>query len=318
MADAQTFRHRGRHVFDRLAVKKFEGNYGSPGNGNTYFVDGISGNDNYKGEYPSSPLKTIDAALAKCTTENDDYVFVMDCWSAGEPIEVDISLVHIIGVNSPHAPWACLNAGADTAIFTASSTGNSCEIAGFNIGGGDAHAGIEMGNCIGMWIHHNAFGHPYSGDTPLYGIWNGGTYNPAYCLIEDNRFYGDGKSDGTITGSGIRVNGGGNYLMVNGIIRRNSFLGLIGATNAGAIDLDRVQGAEISDNYFHVTDAADGDAINLLGQCRHNLIMNNKAAHGMGVASGNNITPYRDLAANTLNGWAWNSYNNAYIEPVGV
>ena len=72
MADAQTFRHRGRHVFDRLAVKQFEGYIGSPGNGRTFFVDMNNGDDDYKGDYPSSPKATIAGAMARCTTGRDD------------------------------------------------------------------------------------------------------------------------------------------------------------------------------------------------------------------------------------------------------
>jgi len=313
-----TIRYRGRRVFDFLVAKRLQGNIGSFGNGDTFYVDGISGSDGAAngGNLPTSPLLTIDRALELATTEHDDYIFVMDCWSSGEPIEVDKSLVHIIALNNPQAPWAALNAGADTAIFTASSAGNSSEISGFNIGGGNSHAGIETTNCIGLWIHHNAFGHPFSSDTPLYGIWNGVAGNPAYCLIEDNRFYGDGKSDGDITSNGIYIHGS-LYTMVNGIIRRNVFLGLVGATNAGAIYLSAVQGAEVSDNIFHFTDAANGDAINLGSTTRHCIIEGNRASHGM-LNAGNTYNPYRDLATNTLNGWGLNYRNNSVMEPVGV
>jgi len=301
-----------------LVAKRLQGNIGSFGNGDTFYVDGISGNDSNSGKYATVPLQTIDAALALVTTEHDDYVFVMDCWSAGEPVEVDKSLVHIIALNNPQAPWACMNAGGDTNIFYASSTGNSSEIAGFNIGGGSTKSGMEINNCIGLWIHHNSFGHEYSSDTPLYGIYNGGTYNPAFFLIEDNYFFGDQvNANGTITSNAIVMSGGASAIAKNGIIRNNVFMGLTGASNAGAISISGGKGIQILDNTFFVPDAASGEAINIVTTSTGLVIMGNRAANGM-LSSGYTYNPFRDTNANTINAWALNYQGNAIVEPVGV
>ena len=167
MADPEQVvkRYRGRHVFEKLAARKFEGNIGSPFTGNTFYVDGISGSDGNNGRYASNPLATFNAAIAKCTAGNDDYILAIDCWGADEAtIELDITNVHIIGLGSPYATWACLNAG-DYHVFTVQSTGNNGEIAGFNIGGGSAYAGIYLADSYAMWIHNCTFGHAYAGDS---------------------------------------------------------------------------------------------------------------------------------------------------------
>jgi len=36
------------------------------------------------------------------------------------------------------------------------------------------------------------------------------------------------------------------------------------------------------------------------------------------LSAGNTYNPYRDLNANTLNGWGMNYLNNAVKEPVGI
>ena len=99
---AQTVkRYRGRHVFDTLAARKFEGNIGSPYQGNTYYVDS-SGSDGNNGRYASNPLKTINAAIGKCSAENDDYSMVMDSWQEGATIELDKAGIHIIAMGNPY------------------------------------------------------------------------------------------------------------------------------------------------------------------------------------------------------------------------
>ena len=286
--------------------------------GKVFYVHN-GGNAGSEGTDPNFPLSTITLALAQCRANKNDYVFVLDHWTEAGPILVEKEHVHIIGTGPDHGVRTILQAATDVSIFSIDSTAAYSEIAGFSLGGGATGSGILMQNSAGVWIHHNMFGHSFCGDTPLYGISSTGANSPANCLIEDNIFYGDGKSDGTISSNGFYVaSGAGPTGSNNTIIRRNMFLGLVGASLAGAILLDGALGVQILNNMFHVTDAADGDAINLIDVCQHCVIMDNRAAHGTGVGAGNNINPYRDLNTNTLNGWAWNSYNNAFVEPVGV
>ena len=311
-------RWHGFHVFDKLQAKVSIGfGQGSYGKGDQYWVDGFNGSATASGLSPDEPLDTIEGAIAKCSSDNDDYIWVMQGYQEGETINVDKSLVHIIAYGSPFATFMAQNVATDIHVWRVESTGNHAEITGFAIGGGSTKAGIFLADSYSVWIHHNSFGHAYAGDTPLYGIqaWNSG--NPANCLIEYNIFFGDGKSDGKITSNGIYVEQAGSNSFSNSIIRNNTFLGLIGASDAGAIVTDQVRGLQIIDNLFHNTDAADGDAINLLSVSQHCLIEGNRTSHGM-LAAGNTYNPYRDLNTNTLNGWGNNTLNGVLIEPVGV
>lgn len=290
------------------------------GVGKVFYVHngGDSGNE---GTDPNYPLSTLLLALGKCTTNKNDYIFVLDHWTEAVPIVVSKEHVHIIGTGPGHGIRTVIQVATDATDGSVFQVGNNVgyvEIAGFSLGGGNAAAGIDLYNCYGTWIHNCMFGHSYAQDTPLYGI-TSTLGNPAACLIEDNIFMGDGKSDGKITSNGIQIERGSTAaIAVNTIIRRNLFLGLDGATRYGAILLDGAKGVQILDNIFHVTDTQNGDAITLIDVCEHCLVIGNKAAHGMGVGSGNDINPYRDLNTNTVNGWAWNSYNNAYVEPIGT
>ena len=314
---AQTVkRYRGRHVFDTLAARKFEGNIGSPYQGNTYYVDS-SGSDGNNGRYSSNPLKTINAAIGKCSAENDDYIMVMDSWQEGATIELDKAGIHIIAMGNPYATWAALNVATDLHIFTVQATGAHGEIAGFTLGGGSTKAGIYLADCISMWIHNNTFGHGYAQDTPLYGIqaWNAG--NPANALIEYNVFLGDGDSDGKISSNGIYVVQSASNSFTNSIIRNNLFTGLKGASEEGAILLDQCAGVKILDNYFLVTDQADGDAVNILATSTGCMVLKNHAIMGM-LSNAFTFNPYRDLNTNELNGWGENYKGNQIVEPVGV
>lgn len=310
-------RHTGRHVFQTLAARKFEGNIGSPYQGNTFYVDGNAGSDGNNGRYASAPLATITAAIALCTDAHDDYIFIMDCWQEGATIDISKSNIHLIAMSHPYATWVCLNVATDIDIMQVSSGGHNAEIAGFVFGGGLTAAGIYLMDSLGVWIHHNTFGHAYAGDTPLYGIESYTYGNPAACLIEDNIFMGDGASDGKISSNGIYINQGGSSSFTNSIIRRNTFMGLIGASLAGAILLDQVAGVQVLDNYFLTTDYANGDAINILATSAGCLVMRNHAAKGF-LSNGYTYNPFRDLNANTSNAWGLNYQGNAIVEPVGV
>lgn len=222
-----TVRKRGRWVFENIYARKIEGGIGSPTEGNTFYVDETSGSAGNSGRSANAPLNTVTAALALCADDHDDYIFVMDCWSASDPITPTIEQIHIIGINNPQADWCCLNAATDVAIFVLSSSCNASEVAGFNIGGGSSHGGVETFGATGLWLHHCAFGHEYSQDTPLYGIWNGaGSLNTAFALIENCHFFGDqANANGTITSNGIYQSAGGSdKTFKNSVIRNCVFV----------------------------------------------------------------------------------------------
>jgi len=288
----------------------------SPGVGKVYYVHN-GGNAGNEGTDPEFPLSTIALALAKVRANKNDYIFVLDHWTEAGPIVVSKEACHIIGTGPDNGIRIVLQAATDVSIFQVNGSALYAEIAGFNLGGGGTGAGIILNNSAAPWIHHNMFGHHYTSDTPLYGIFQMGGGDCTESLIEDNIFFGDGKSNGTIKSNGICLELGADSHWENMIIRRNSFLGLIGATRAGAILLDGLLGGQILDNVFHTVDDADGCAINLLDACKHAIIEGNRASHGRSNVE-NTYNCYRDLNAVDDNGWGQNTYNGIQREPIAV
>lgn len=309
---AQTVkRYRGRHVFDTLAARKFEGNIGSAGAGNTYYVDGINGSDGNNGRYASNPLKTVNAAIGKCTSGHDDYIIVMDCWDQDTfPITVNKQRLHILGLSLPNFMYPKMNPTTDAAVFRLVSAGAYSEIAGFDISGGDAHGCIDIYGTEGAWIHDCWFGSEGAGGTPLHGIWI--QQNPQYSRIEDCRFFGDlGSAGGLITSNGIEVDASVN--MVRGVEVLNcKFNGL-----AIAMNLDNADYWLVENNRFIIPNAQNGEAITCQSDCLDSTFIDNLAVYGM-LSNGYTYNPYRDLATNTVNNWARNYQGNAIVEPVGV
>ncbi len=270
-----------------------------------------------RGTDPGNPFLTITYALAQCVADRNDYIIVLDAWQEAMPIVVDVTRVHIIGlgVNSNH-PFAMLNATADTAIFTVSASSNNAEIAGFQLGGGATHAGIENpgGTPMGLYIHDCIFGHSFAGDTPQDGIRI--DLNATNIRIERCVFLGnEAEGGGTLTRDGIRWTSGGDPL--GGVIIANTFTGLVGV----GINITQVAantgGFIIKDNLFmaEIADAkAAGWAITLQGAAlvKGSLVVGNMASQA-GDNAGNN--PYRDLStgalATCLNGWVNNHDGNA-------
>jgi len=288
------------------------------GTGVVYYVWN-QGSDDEGGLDPDNPLATIQAAIDKCRANKNDYIYVLDHWAeANLPIEVNKEHVHIIAVGTEGLRTVLTAGDTDACIFDISGSGLYAEIAGFNLGGGNSKPCIGLNVSCGVWIHHNRLGHPYGADTPLYGIGDTGAGNNTESLIEDNIFYGDNIGGGTITSNGICLEKGATASKWDrSIIRRNTFLGLVGATRAGAILLDGATGVNILDNKFHVPDTAHGDAINLIDVCNGCLIDGNRAAHGRSTIE-NTYNPFRDLNTVDRNAWGDNRYNGVQRDPIAT
>lgn len=270
--------------------------------GNVFWVDGVGGDDSQDGLTPSKPLKKIDTALGLCSNDNNDYIFVLDCYQQDTfPIVVDVTKVHIIGVVNKSNRYAVMLPSGDTAIFTIASTGNDCEIAGFDLSAGAAHGSIELNNPIGIHIHDCIFGSDQAGGTPQDGIIaETGQRNPIHGLIENCKFYGTGNSaNGKLTRDGIRDTGGGSANFKNMTLQNNLFLGIPGI----CIDLDRAQGAMILNNRFALDANTAGAAITLGAATAGCFIDGNSANFGKTEMAAN---PYVDGSA--VNSWGIN-YN---------
>ena len=287
------------------------------GTGNVFWVHGFTGSDLNVGTRPDLPFATITHALTQCVADNNDYIIVLDAWQEPAAVDINITRVHIIGLgnylrpNSNH-PFVALNALADHAIFTVSALSNNCEIAGFSLGGGATHAGIENpnGTPMGLHIHNCVFGHSFAGGTPQDGIRI--EINATNIRIEHCVFLGTPGGKGLLTRDGIRFQGGGDPL--NGDIENNQFKGLPGIAMNFVSVADATGGITIKDNVIVCKEGAvQGDAITLEATTRGFLVVGNKAGYG-GAAMG--VNPYLDNSILApFNTWIENYTGNALIYP---
>lgn len=284
--------------------------YNVPRIGNIFIVNGVSGDDhNLPAKKPETPLLKIATALGQCANDNDDYIFVIDCWQQDTfPIVVNKTRVHIIGIVNKSNRFPVMAPTGDTAIFTIGSLGNDCEIAGFNLGGGANHGCIELSNPIGLWIHDIIFGSQHAGGTPQDGIAAISPHDPIHGLIGPNcKFYGSGNnSNGLLTRDGIRNIGGGAPNFRNMTVKENIFLGVPGI----GIDLDFAQGAMLIKNQFALPSDTEGKAITLGGKgC---WVDDNHANYGDTTMTAN---PFKDTAAAGANTWGLNHKGGTSIMP---
>lgn len=318
-----TIRWRGRHVFDKLVVKRAEG---GPFDqiGQVYHINTASatypGSDANEGTSFEKPMLTITAALARCVAGRDDYILVHDYWQpTGEtwPIAVNKKKVHILGVAQSNFPYPAVHPSTDVAAFTVHEDGSYSEIGLLSIGGGGSYAGISLGpdsspntKPEGVWIHNSQFGHSWFG-TPSKGI-DSLVYGATGLRVEDCRFLGDlVNAGGSIKDNAIDLTTQ-SADHENLQLLRNIFKGV-----AIAINLYYAKGGEIRENRFAVPDAQVGEAITLQSTAVGVEVDDNVAMNGM-LQSGYTYNPFRDLAANTINAWGRNYRGNAVIEPIGA
>jgi len=274
------------------------------GKGSIFFVNGgadgvTAGLDTNDGLTPANAFLTIAHALTLVTNDNDDFVYCFNVYNQDVfPIVLDNTMdsVHIIGLAGPTGAWPTLDGWTgNTAVFTVGN--ENCEIAGFMLGGGAAHAAIEVGSgANGLWVHNCTFGHFWcgAGQDGIRATAGGGSVFGG--LIEDCWFYGSDGPNGTLTRYGITnlAHGWGEWT-----IRNNFFDGL----PTQAIDL----GAGGAANEFviehNIIGCADTDniAIQLGASAHYCIVSDNKAGHGKVVMTQN---PYGDAAAD--NHWMCN------------
>lgn len=289
------------------------------GAGKVFWVNlSANGGDNGNpGTRPDKPFETITYALTQCVSGRNDYIFVIDDYRELAAVAINKTRVHIIGlVNylrpNPNVPFVCLNSVTnDFAIFTVSALSNNSEIAGFALGGGAGHAGIENpgGTPMNLHIHDCVFGHSFSGNTPEDGIRIAS--NATALRVEACKFLGTSiGAQGLITRDGIRFGAAANSR--GGDIVDNIFQGLPGI---GIDILSHGEALVIKRNEFTVPDLANGEAITLAAAtCAGILVDDNHAMNGNAQLD-YGFCPYRDLNAPS-NHWGRNYRGNAVIEPV--
>jgi len=292
------------------------------GAGNVFWVDSVNGNDGNSGIRPDQAFATIIFALTQCVANNNDYIMVIEDWQEAATITVNVDRVHIIGLanylrpNSNNLFVALNSVTNDFPIFTVGSLCAYCEIAGFMIGGGAGHAGIENpageGTPSSLHIHNCVFGHSFSGNTPQDGIFI--DVNATNIRIEHNVFLGIPGGKGLLTRDGIRWDAGGDPL--NGNIENNQFKGLPGRAMNFIAVADATGGITIKDNVVVCKEAyAVGDAVHLGATCRGFMVEGNKAMYGQ-LTAGMANNPYQDNAiVAPFNSWAHNYKGNALVDP---
>jgi len=294
---------RGRHHFDRIGADQYDLIAGSPIGGDKFFVDGNSGSATASGKSPDEPLSTIAAALALCTDNADDYIFVKDGWNqdAGA-VTIAKHRVHIIGVGNNLSPYVMQKATGDTHIFIV--TGDYVEIAGFALGGGATKAGINPYGSLGLWVHDCFFGDADIGDTPREGILcEPGNVN-AYMLIEDCIFAGSGgTSQGKISAYGIYA--GGTNICRGSVFRRNIF----GQLPTAAMLFANMYGGFVLGNVIACDADTTGAGIIMSGSTGC-LICGNKANYGKTSMTNN---PWVDTGS--VNCWVDNIEGDAQRLP---
>ncbi len=187
--------YRKLKFFDGAVI---EGLTPVPGVGKTYYVNGGSDgptHNNNDGLTAATPKQTLTAALALCTSNYNDTIYVLNYGSnarAAEtwPIVVNKDQVHIIGVGHKGNKWATVTAtGTNKDAF--SVTGSRVEIAGLEIGGTAAGSGcgVAVGSVAGIWgcyVHDCWFGVADGAGTD--GVKVANTYDAPYLRIEDCEF----------------------------------------------------------------------------------------------------------------------------------
>jgi hypothetical protein len=253
-----------------------------------FFVNGVTGDDtagNY-GQTPDTPLLTLTTALSLCTTNKNDYIFVLDYYQpTGEtwPISISKGMVHIIGITNPAVPYAWVQPPADTAAFSYTTGGAYGEISGLDIGAGASHACIEVNTSglWGNWIHGCTFGHT-QGMSGLHGIWTP-SGEMIHWLVEDNTFGELLTSDGI----NIPTNSGPNS--VRGTVIQNNRFRVSGiGINVPMTTADFDEGG-IFNNRFEMSSDAEGKAITF-GTGAVGWVDGNVGAMNDGAAPTNN--PY--------------------------
>jgi len=279
------------------------------GLGKVFYVHGFDGDDGNNGVDPSTPFKTITYALSQCVSGRNDYIIVLNGWSETTPIVVNKTRVHIIGMGCDGMPLVSLTSSQDSEIFQISGdAGDFCEIAGFDLGGGDNHAGIEPAaggpTADLVYIHHCNFGSEYCGDTPQNGVWLPAGAGAKAWKIEKCKFMGtDGDTGGKLTASGVRIDEGAQHEVVDCL-----FSGCV----APSITI-MGQAHVVRNNDIAMPADALGGGITIAVGSANCVVIGNRAAFG--ETAGALAKPYLDNCGANANIWTANYWHSTYTDP---
>jgi len=265
------------------------------------------------GTDPSIAFKTIQEAVAVCTTSTDDWIFVFDYSGGGATVTMGTPFVHLIGNRASKAmPYPRIMPATAIPGITFGAGGDRCEIANFTIGAGDqtkSAISFPVGTAAGAYgnhIHDCVIGRDANAPC-LVGIEvvSGGA--APYLLVENNRFYGSAGAGIAAAGSAIRISGNATRCNI-----RNNYVSDVGRTATPALWLDgAVSEPQIEFNRIKTdTDTGTGSAITLGASVDDGWIHGNVASDGKDSASNN---PFVD--GGSTNGWGVNYDGEAATLP---
>jgi hypothetical protein len=279
------------------AVKVGMDNY-SLGTGQTFYVDNL-GSDGGPGTDPNHPLKTITAALAKCTANKFDAVVVMQespgTPTTGEtwPIVMSKAGVLLTGLYSRGLISDSGFGSADIDENTINVNANHCAVENLYL---QVKTGGTTGNIIST-TEAAVYGFTLRNcwlalqNTTLYAFYTGASSDWPYLLIEDCFFGVPNASNYT---SAIKL-----FNASFSCIRRNVF----NPASSYIIDIGtQCNNVSILDNKFKMASDTDGYAIYARTGSADNFIDGNHATFGSN-SMGNHA--YFD-AATDANDWGLN------------
>ena len=281
------------------------GGYLRPGAnlGSVFYVDG-NGPDTNSGLVPTAPKASITAALALCTNDHNDTIVVLDYWAAGTeawPINVDKSMVSIIGVYSGGAIWPQVNPVGDVAAFNV--TAAYTRIVNLSVNGGATAGCIQLGASVwGIEIGSCWFGEAGTGQDGIRGV---APFDPAYLEIWGCRF---GKG---LTRNGVRLDHNATRGMI-GVPGKPPNLFRVAGDIAIYINNTMAQGL-IHGNIIACDSNVQGRAITLDATAVDEaIIQGNTANFGDTVMVQN---PYLDSSAAGSNTWLENMWGVTLTMP---
>lgn len=253
--------------------------------GKIIYVNGLSGDADHSGFAVDEPLLTITAALALCTSDENDTIVVLDYWSPATetfPISVNKTGVTIVGAKGgSYASYVAMTPLSTTAIFDIAA--GNVRIMGLYLQGNASAAGITF---TGGNQRIGIYGCYFSAGT--YGIYTTNNNPGAWLTIGDCTFASP------LSSGGIEIANQAWFRIHDCVF--NQVTGV-------AINVGGAGGGQILDNKIATDSDVAGRAITL-GTATTTMVDGNSAGYGEAQAALNN--PYLDNTATDTNFWGHN------------
>lgn len=270
--------------------------------GQVFYVN-YGGDDNNNGLSTNAPFLTLTAALAACTDDLHDIIYVLNWWlNEAGPIVCNKRMVTIVGAPSGSLAQPAIqiaDSGVSAAMFNIAT--RDVIIQNFIIQGGATNAAVEFtagaGNVRGGL--YNCYFRACQ-----YGVHADGNLTPSEQLTVAGCYF-----EGSLTAGGILYNSNGPFCQFsNNVFDALPGIGISVTNGPGA--------GRILNNIFALDSNVNGRAINMGGTSNRWLIDGNHANFA-DTTMGNN--PYQDVsvpAGGVANNWGSNWNGTGLTDPV--